>query len=111
MANSIDVKLLSKEVMEYLENYVEDIEEQVETVTNEVCKDAVKELKDKLGGKIYKVKIYNATNYQLTHLLEFGHATVNGGHTKAIPHIRPVEKKYKKIFEEKIKKAIRRESN
>ena len=79
MANSIDVNLLSKEVMEYLENYVEDIEEQVETVTNEVCKDAVKELKeksprekgkrkkpyykgwrikkDKLGGKIYKVKI------------------------------------------------------
>lgn len=133
MANSIDVNLLSKEVMEYLENYVEDIEEQVETLTNEVCKDAVKELKeksprgegkrkkpyykgwrikkDKLGGKIYKVKIYNATNYQLTHLLEFGHATVNGGHTKAIPHIRPVEKKYKKIFEEKIKKAIRRESN
>ncbi len=99
MANSIDVNLLSKEVMEYLENYVEDIEEQVETVTNEVCKDAVKELKeksprgegkrkkpyykgwrikkDKLGGKIYKVKIYNATNYQLTHLLEFSHATRN----------------------------------
>jgi hypothetical protein len=34
-----------------------------------------------------------------------------GGRTKAIPHIRPVEEKYKKIFEEKIKKAIRRESN
>ena len=47
MANKIDVNLLSKEVMEYLENYVEDIEEQVETVTNEVGKDAVKELKEK----------------------------------------------------------------
>lgn len=132
MANSIDVNLLSKEVMEYLENYVEDIEEQVETVTNEVCKDAVKELKEKSprgkGGRNkpyykgwrikkdrkvaneYRIKIHNATNYQLTHLLEFGHATVNGGHTKAIPHIRPTEEKYKKIFEEKIKKAIRRES-
>lgn len=132
MGNKIDVNLLSKEVMEYLENYVEDIEEQVEIVTNEVGKDAVKELKEKSphgkgkrnkpyykGWRIkkdrkvaneYRIKIHNSTNYQLTHLLEFGHATVNGGHTKAIPHIRPIEEKYKKIFEEKIKKAIRRES-
>lgn len=133
MGNSIEVNLLNKEVLKYLSEYVENIEEQVENVSNEVGKEATEKLKEKsprgkgerekpyhdgwkmkktrVNGSIYKVKIHNATNYQLTHLLEFGHATINGKRTKAIPHIRPIEKEYSKIFEEKLRKAIRRQSN
>ena len=62
--------------------------------------------KDKAGKNRYIVKVWNKTDYQLTHLLEFGHATRNGGRTKPQPHIRPTEEKYKKEFEKELKGRI-----
>lgn len=125
MSKSVEANLLSKELMKYLNEYQEDISEEVENVANKVGKEAVNELKqispkgaresyvkgwrlkkDRVGKNRYIVKIHNKTDYQLTHLLEFGHATRNGGRTKAIPHIRPTEEKYKKVFEQELKKEI-----
>lgn len=62
--------------------------------------------KDKTGKNKYVVKIHNKTNYQLTHLLEFGHATKNGSRTKAQPHIRPIEEEYSEKFEDELKIKI-----
>ena len=50
--------------------------------------------------------VWNEKHYRLTHLLEFGHATVNGGRVAAKPHIAAVEQKAIKNFEDEIRKGI-----
>ena len=53
-----------------------------------------------------KATIHNATDYQLTHLLEKGHAKVNGGRTRAFPHIAPVADKCESDLIQNIRKHI-----
>lgn len=128
MSKTVKPEGLEKAIKDYLENYTEDIQEDVEITSNEIGKEAKDELKqisprrrgdyakgwtvskDKKKKNLYLVKVWNKTNYQLTHLLEFGHATRNGGRTRAFPHIRPVEEKYKLKFEKELMNKIRRTS-
>lgn len=129
---NVKVGELSKVLNSFLINYVEDIEDDVIDVTDKVTKEAVKELKQvsltKFGNsgrdepyysgwttKIsmrghtkYQKVIWNKTNYQLTHLLEFGHAKRNGKRWKGRPHIRDIEQKYNVKFVDLIEERIRR---
>lgn len=90
-----------------------------------VAKDAVKKLKSnspKLTGsyaKGWRQKenkfigqpnthiIHNKTDYQLTHLLEKGHAKAGGGRVEAIPHVRPAEQEAIEQFTSEVEEAIK----
>ena len=136
MSKTIKPEELQKALNEYLENYVEDIQDDVEDATDTVTKEAKEELvrtsprsgrargtkyykgwSVKVGAKTrkksyrYTKVIWNKTNYQLTHLLEFKHAKGNGtGWVEPQPHIQPVEKKFRTKFADLLEKKIRRSS-
>lgn len=97
-------------IQQYLKDYNGAVIEEVTKVVPQVAKEAVKKLKAQsprgakgkyAKGWTYKKDIGRLTvgatiygkpgTYQLAHLLEYGHAQRNGGRTKAIVHIRPVE--------------------
>ena len=123
---------LSSEIEKYLKEYKEEIDEDVKqeaTQTAKRVKDELKRIspidrnshrgrhyadgwaistKSSTKDGYYSKKIWNATDYQLTHLLEFGHATKNGGHVNAQPHIRPTEDKYRVQFTENLERDIKK---
>ena len=118
---------LSKQMNEILEKYADQITGEIKPIVEKVCKDSVRTLKEtsprrKKGRKHYangwtykqtdswlkgySAVIYNKSKPKLTHLLEKGHAKVNGGRVPAKEHIAPVEKKAIREFEESLKQII-----
>ena len=61
-------------------------------------------MKTKLKG--IQATVWNEKHYQLTHLLEKGHALRDGGRSAAFPHIAPVEQKCEDELIRNIKKNI-----
>lgn len=128
----IPIDKLDKAVMEILDGYRNATEEVVERAVNTVSKETVNELKNAhpVGSGTYgswdksynkgwrimqtktdkryhrKATIHNATDYQLTHLLEKGHAKVNGGRTRKFEHIAPAAQKAEENLFMRIKNGI-----
>lgn len=122
---AIDV---SKEIAKILDEEVERVKNAVDDAVIKVADAAVKELQEtsprstrRTAGqyaKSWKKKeeqlatgsksatIYNEKHYRLTHLLEFGHATVDGKRVPAHPHIAAAEQKVIKEFEDEIRRGI-----
>lgn len=128
----VSVDELSNVILEYLENFKDVTEEACKEGVLTTADEAVKELRsahpagsgdygswDKYNsgwtrrkeGQKTKLKgiqavVWNEKHYRLTHLLEKGHAKVNGGRTRAFPHIAPVEERCEENLLRNIKKNI-----
>lgn len=111
MAEKVYVDGLADAVLDALRNYSKNVTDTMKNCVLSAAETCLQEIQEKSpvqtggykqgwqnkvayeNGTGVRVVIYNEDNYQLTHLLEFGHANVNGGRTPAHPHIRPAEQK------------------
>lgn len=115
-----NVDNIAQEIMRHLRAYESEVKEKIEVSGKEVSKNLVSRLKVtspeltgsyRKGWRVKKVGnkfiIHNATDYQLTHLLEKGHAIWQGGRAPAIPHIAPAEQEAIGEYLERIERALR----
>lgn len=112
---------LAQEIAQHLRQYSSDVEEKLQYSKKEVGQKAVKELRkagkfnDRTGRyrKGWTLKkqgdnyiVWNKTDYQLTHLLEFGHVLRNGGRSKAFKHIKDVDDMVDEEYEAVVRKEL-----
>jgi len=112
------------DIKDILNEYSVDIQENIVKVAENVAKkgaDKLKQTSPKRTGKYskgWRVKtakgrgevsstIYNATNWQLTHLLEKPHLLRNGRLSTPKVHIYPVEQQCIKEYETEVEKIIK----
>lgn len=122
--DKITIDGLGKAIQNIVDEYTDDAIKVVQDTLPTVGKKAVKQLKansPKQTGKYAKgwkwkfekgrlmstVTVYNKTSYQLTHLLEKGHANRDGGKTDGIEHIEPTEKMAVKEAIQLIERGLR----
>ena len=111
---------ISREILKQLEYYADGVREKVEDAKNESATDLKKSIaqdsprKRPSYAKGWRIKktskrliVHNKTDYQLTHLLEHGHALRNGDRFEGKPHIRPNEERVIRDYLKKIERAVK----
>ena len=124
MAGSIDIDDLADEIMEGLMEYADlatdTVKKAVKKAGNTVKKEiqatapsdtgkykkSFKVTKRKETANALEVTVHSKDRYQLTHLLEKGHAKRGGGRVSAIPHIAPAEEKGIRKLTEEIERGL-----
>ncbi|EHI70175.1 HK97 gp10 family phage protein [Streptococcus ictaluri] len=120
----IGIDGLSQAVMEELTQYAKHSTRDIKTIVSEVAKATRDEISGNAPSKSGKyakswavkkmsenstslnVTVHSKNRYQLTHLLEFGHAKRNGGRVDARPHIASAEEHAVQMMEERIKEVL-----
>jgi hypothetical protein len=118
-----NINNLGSEIQRYLAQYANGVRNEIEVASKEEAQALAKELKrtspkssgdyrkgwrmKKARGRGVKYIVHNATNYQLTHLLEHGHAKRGGGRVESKIHIAPAEEKAVRQFLDRVEGAIR----
>lgn len=124
---TIQPEKLTDEIQKILDEYGDEARAALAEAISETAKEAQTQLRSKnMGRKLWKkypkgwsvqIKagrldvegiVYNKDHYRLTHLLEFGHATRNGGRTKAFPHIAEVNAFAQKDVLERLREKLQK---
>ena len=117
---------IAKAIENELTGYTEEIEEIVDAEIDKISMDVVDDLKNnsnipvntgkykksfyaklKSKGRGYNIVIVCNKKYRLTHLLEKGHITRNGGRTKAYPHWKQAETVANRLYQ-RLRERIKR---
>lgn len=124
MSERTAIQNLSDEIIKGLKEYAEITSDKVKSAVKTAGETAVNEIKSNAphdSGRYAKswtvkttqensnsisVTVYSRDNYQLTYLLEYGHAKRNGGRVQAQPHIASAEEKSIEKLEEEIRAAV-----
>lgn len=137
MANAIDPKDFASTLINALTEYRDVTEDKLQQIVDDISKETRNQLKatspkrkggysgkripgtyakswtysTKKVGKAYKRVVYaKAPEYRLTHLLEYGHARVQGGRVvgrvSAQPHIGKAEQKAIEEFERRLVQTL-----
>ena len=126
LSKSINIGNLAKTVMKSLTEYADVVSEEVKDAVIEAAEKTQKEVranapKDTGGySKSWAVKkvsespnsinvvVHSKGKYQLTHLLEFGHAKRNGGRVPGKVHIAPAEGVGSEFLVAQIERCLKR---
>jgi hypothetical protein len=123
MNQKVKPEQLSGVIMDSLKEYRKLSADAMKDAVEKTAKDVKNEIQDKAPvrtGRYKKswtvtkteenadrlVMTVHAGRYQLTHLLEHGHAKRGGGRVAAIPHIAPAEETGEKQLEEEITRSL-----
>lgn len=129
MATKVTIDNLDREIKKIFDEYSGSVMSNLDQITRQTTKKGVQALKSESKSTFGTVKkrekkyastwtskfetgrlsrqgiIYN-TQAGLPHLLEHGHAKVNGGRVKGRAHIQPVEKKLVTEYEREVKARL-----